>query len=93
MTADPTAALAADLAQFAADTRQRAEHLAARIWANSPDGHLPNAYISYLTLTGDMLTDAARHIGRDGRYVTADLDTADPYSALVDQLLAEYATA
>lgn len=85
--------LTAEIAAFAGDVQTRAAALADRIWANTSDGHLPNAYTGYLTLVGDMLADAARQITRAGLYEPTDLDPADPDSAHVDQLLAEHATA
>ncbi len=91
-----TADLATELAQLAADMQQRAVALVDRATRNVPDGHITHDDLSHLTFAADLLADAARRIGRDGMYrlldeepVTADLDTADPDSALVDQLLAE----
>ncbi len=95
-----SADLTTELVAFAADVQTRGAELTARIRAACPDGHITHDDLSHLTFAADLLADAARRIGRDGMYrpldeepVTADLDTADPDSALVDQLLAEYATA
>jgi hypothetical protein len=92
--------LTAELAQFAADVQARAANLTDRINTCVPDGHITHAYVSNLAFAADLVADTARRIGRDGMYrrlndepVTADLDTADPDSARVDELLAEYANA
>ncbi len=90
--------LATELAQFAADMQQRAAALAGRIRAACPDRHLTNEYVGYLALAGNLLAIAVDETVRDGLHIRltpepTDLDTADPDSALIDQLLAEYATA
>ncbi len=101
-------ALTAALAQLAADTRQRAEALAARIWGEAPDGHTPTCFIDNLDLAVTLLRQLADMATAGDLYQRDDwferllaqhtgttaLDSADPEdSELVDQLIAEYAAA
>jgi hypothetical protein len=92
-----TADLTAEIAALAADVQARAAALTTRIHAAAPADTVVNDYVDYLTLAADLIADTARQVGRQGLYLTAettDLDTADPDSVRVDELLAaEYATA
>ncbi len=85
--------LTAEIAALAADVQQRAADLADRAAAAVPAGHISNEYLRYLDLAADLLRIARDEITADGLYLrlddgTTDLDTADPDSVRVDELLA-----